>query len=62
MTTTKFADLTIRVAGHLQAPDCRVVVVDHPLGGTDPATVVSWADAAVDRVLAAFTGRQAEGA
>jgi hypothetical protein len=34
-----------------------VVVVQHPLGGTDEATIVAWADAAVERIIALFTGR-----
>jgi hypothetical protein len=56
MTTTRFADLTRLVAGQLGAPDCRFVVVNHPLGGTDPAVITAWADAAVDGILAAFMG------
>ena len=30
-------------------------IVDHPLGGTDEATIVAWADAAVDEIIALFT-------
>jgi hypothetical protein len=37
-------------------PDVRTVIVDHPLGGTDEATIVAWADAAVERVVGLFTG------
>jgi hypothetical protein len=37
-------------------PDARVVVVEHPLGGTDEATIVRWADAAVEAAVARFTG------
>jgi hypothetical protein len=55
-TTTKFADLTDRVAANFGLPDARVVVVEHPLGGTDPDTIVRWADAAVDTVIARLTG------
>ncbi|MFN8028455.1 MAG: hypothetical protein U0W40_19485 [Acidimicrobiia bacterium] len=51
-TTTKFATLTDRVAGSYGLPDLRVVVVEHPLGGTDEATILAWADAAVDEVVA----------
>jgi hypothetical protein len=36
-------------------PDVRTVVVDHPLGGTDEATIVAWADGAVERVIALLT-------
>jgi hypothetical protein len=56
MTTTKFVDLTTRVAANFGLPDCRVVVVDHPLGGTDESTIVAWADAAVDRIITQYTG------
>jgi hypothetical protein len=55
-TTTRFVDLTNRVASNLGLPDARVVVVGHPLGGTDDATIVAWADAAVDEVIARLTG------
>jgi hypothetical protein len=34
----------------------RTVIVDHPLGGTDEDTIVVWADAAVERAVALFTG------
>jgi hypothetical protein len=51
-TTTKFDVLTRKVATSFGLPDLRVVVVDHPLGGTDEATILAWADAAVDAVIA----------
>ena len=51
-TTTKFEALTRRVATSFGFADARVVVVDHPLGGTDEATILAWADAAVDTVIA----------
>jgi hypothetical protein len=57
LTTTRFVDLTARVAANFGMPDTRVVVVDHPLGGTDEATIVRWADAAVERAVACFTGQ-----
>jgi hypothetical protein len=56
-TTTKFELLTSKVAANFGLPDVRYVVVDHPLGGTDDATIQQWADAAVDAVIAAFTRR-----
>ena len=55
MTTTKFLDLTTRVAANFGLPDCRIVVVDHPLGGTDEDTIVAWADAAVERIISRYT-------
>jgi hypothetical protein len=54
-TTTKFEQLTQKVASSFGRPDTRVVVVEHPLGGTDEATIVAWADAAVDDVIAQLT-------
>ena len=59
MTTTKFRMLTDQVAESLDAADLRVLEVPHPLGGTDEATIVAWADAAVDATLALFVGNDA---
>jgi hypothetical protein len=55
VTTTMFADLTTRVAVTLGMPDSRRVVIGHPLGGTDHATLIEWADDSVDRVIALLT-------
>jgi hypothetical protein len=55
-TTTKFALLTNKVAANFGLPDARIVTVEHPLGGTDEETIRQWADAAVDAVVALFTG------
>ncbi len=55
-TTTKFELLTTKVAANFGLPDTRIVVVDHPLGGTDEDTIRRWADAAVDTVIGLFTG------
>lgn len=51
-TTTKFEQLTRTVAGSYGMPDLRIVTVPHPLGGTDEETILRWADAAVDDVIA----------
>ena len=56
VTTSKFRSLTDQVASSLGADDLRIVEVDHPLGGTDPAIVESWADAAADAAMALFVG------
>lgn len=37
----------------------RVLTVGHPLGGTDPDTVLQWADDAVDTTLRLLTGETA---
>lgn len=55
LATTRFEVLTRTVARSLGLPDARVVVVEHPLGGTDPETVLRWADAAVDEFLGHLT-------
>ncbi len=51
VTTTRFESLTRQVAASLGMADLRILVVDHPLGGTDPDTVLAWADAAVETTL-----------
>jgi hypothetical protein len=55
-TTTKFELLTNKVAANFGLPDARIVVVDHPLGGTDEDTIRRWADASVEAVIAQLTG------
>jgi hypothetical protein len=54
-TTTKFEQLTHAVARSYGLPGLRIVTVPHPLGGTDAATVLGWADAVVDDVIALLT-------
>ena len=56
VTTTKFRALTDQVAASLGQPDARILEVDHPLGGTDEATIEAWADAAVEEALRLLTG------
>ena len=55
VTTTKFQALTKRVAMNFGLPEARICTVDHPLGGTDEATILAWADAAVDQIIELFT-------
>ena len=57
VTTTQFRALTEQVAQSLGRPDLRILEVAHPLGGTDEATVLSWADAAVEQTIALLTGQ-----
>jgi hypothetical protein len=54
-TTTRFVDLTRRVASGFGVPHARVEVFPHPLGGTDDDTIIRWADAAVDDVVGLLT-------
>ncbi len=53
-TTTAFEDLTRRLAQHSAPAGARIVVVPHPLGGTDQEQVRAWGVAATDDVLAAL--------
>jgi len=55
-TTTKFEQLTRTVARSYGLPGLRIVTVPHPLGGTDEDTILRWADAVVDDVIALLTG------
>ena len=50
-TTEPFEVLTASAADSLGLPEARIGVVPHPLGGTDQATVIGWAEAAVDRLV-----------
>jgi hypothetical protein len=36
--------------------DLRILVVGHPLGGTDTETVLAWADAAVESTMRLLVG------
>ena len=54
-TTERFAELTTVTADELDFTDARVVVVDHPLGGTDAEVVARWGVEAVDRVIELLT-------
>jgi hypothetical protein len=55
VTTTRFVELTRRVAANFGLPESRIVVVDHPLGGTSEDVILEWADAAVDRIISLLT-------
>ena len=55
VTTTEFERLTRTVAETLGLPDARIVVVPHPLGGSEPAVVETWADDALESVIALLT-------
>jgi hypothetical protein len=54
-TTTGFVELTRRVAAGFGLPEARIAVFPHPLGGTDDDTILAWADAAVDEIVALLT-------
>jgi hypothetical protein len=59
VTTTEFRPIAETMAGHFGLPELRIVVLPHPIGGTDPDTLSRWADDAVDAVLSLCTRRAA---
>jgi hypothetical protein len=56
VTTTQFAPIASTMASNFGLPDARTLVLDHPIGGTERATLEQWADDASDRLVALFTG------
>lgn len=56
VASARFAPVAVDVATDLRFPDARILTVGHPLGGTDEATILQWADEAVETALALFTG------
>ena len=56
VTTTKFEPIALTMASSFGLPETRILVLPHPLGGTDEATLHTWADAATDRLIGLYTG------
>ena len=56
VTTTKFEPIALTMASSCGLPETRILVLPHPLGGTDEATLHTWADAATDRLIGLYTG------
>jgi len=55
-TTTQFQPIASTLSSSFGAPETRLLVLPHPIGGTDEATLRQWAEAATDRLIALFTG------
>lgn len=55
-TTTQFQPVAKTLSSSFGAPETRLLVLPHPIGGTDEATLRQWAEAATDRLIALFTG------
>jgi hypothetical protein len=55
VTTTKFEPIAVTLSESLGLADTRRLVLPHPIGGTDEATLNEWADAAVDQLIALLT-------
>ena len=56
VTTTRFVPIATTLAGDSGLADLRAIVLDHPIGGMDEATLAVRADAAADAVAALLTG------
>ena len=50
-TTENFEELTRSAANSLGMPKARIVVVPHPLGGTEKEVIASWGDSAIDDLM-----------
>ena len=55
VTTTKFEPIAVTLSAAQGLPETRKLVLPHPIGGTDEATLHEWADAAADRLISLFT-------
>ena len=55
VTTTMFEPVAKTLSANFGLAECRRLVLPHPLGGTDEATLHTWADAAADELIARFT-------
>jgi len=58
VATTQFEAIAKAMSSHFGLPNARTLVLPHPFGGTDPAMLMNWADAAVDDAIALLTGRR----
>lgn len=56
-TTTQFEPVAKTLSASFGAPDTRLLVLPHPIGGTDEVTLKEWADAGVDHLIALFTAQ-----
>ncbi len=61
MTTPPFLSLTRRVAAELGRADLAVLVVPHPLGGTDPDEVRRWGAESAEIAARALAGTPVPG-
>jgi hypothetical protein len=57
VTTTRFRRVADMLAANLGLPRLRLLVLPHPIGGTDTDALLGWADAAVDAALELYARR-----
>lgn len=60
-TTTQFEPVAKTLSTSFGAPETRLLVLPHPIGGTDEPTLTAWADAAVEDLISLFTGSRFTG-
>jgi hypothetical protein len=58
VTTTKFEPVATTLSANFGLADTRRLVLPHPLGGTDEATLYEWADAATDQLISLLTSSE----
>ena len=56
-TTTQFEPVARTLSASFGAPNTRLLVLPHPIGGTDEVILNQWAEAAADQLIALFTVR-----
>jgi hypothetical protein len=55
-TTTNFRPVAETLSKSFGAPDTRLLVMPHPIGGTDADTLGRWAESSTDALISLFTG------
>ncbi len=55
-TTTQFEPVARTLSASFGQPDTRLLVLPHPIGGTDADTLGEWATAATDALISLYTG------
>jgi len=54
-TTTQFEPVATTLSASFGQPATRLLVLPHPIGGTDEPTLTAWAEAATDQLITLFT-------
>ncbi len=55
VTTTKFRPIAETLSEQFGLKETRLLVLPHPIGGTDRETLYEWADAGVEKVISLLT-------